>query len=36
MSKEHIDYVRHIFDECSYILSVSATLTKMNFLVMIL
>ena len=33
MSKESIEYLRHIQDECSYILSVSgAGLTKDSFL----
>ena len=32
MSKEPIEYVRHIHDECNYILSVSAGLSKDDFL----
>ncbi len=32
MSKEPIDYVRHILDECNYILSVCSTLKKDEFL----
>lgn len=32
MSKEPIEYIRHIYDECSYILSVSTNLSKDDFL----
>lgn len=32
MSKEPIDFVRHIYDECSYILSVCTNLTKEQFI----
>jgi len=32
MPKEPIDFVRHIFDECNYILSVCEHLTKEDFL----
>lgn len=32
MSKEPIEYIRHIHDECSYILSVSKNLSKDEFL----
>lgn len=32
MFKEPIDYIRHIYDECAYILSVSHSLTKEEFL----
>lgn len=31
MPKEPIDYVRHIFDECNYIISVCGKLTKDQF-----
>lgn len=31
MSKDPVDYVRHIFDECNYILSVCGHLTKEEF-----
>jgi uncharacterized protein with HEPN domain len=31
MSKEPLDYINHISDECNYILSVSAQLTKEEF-----
>ncbi len=32
MSKEPLDFIRHIYEECSYILSVSKDLSKDNFL----
>jgi uncharacterized protein with HEPN domain len=32
MSKEPIEYIKHIAEECSYIISVSAHLLKENFL----
>jgi uncharacterized protein with HEPN domain len=32
MSKEPIEFLRHIFDECVYLLSVSKELSKDNFL----
>ena len=32
MSKEPIEYIRHIQDECSYVLSVSKNLSKDEFL----
>ncbi|HET8827941.1 MAG TPA: DUF86 domain-containing protein [Pelobium sp.] len=32
MSKEPIDYVKHIFDECKYIYSVCGHLTKAEFI----
>jgi len=32
MSKEPIEYVKHIIDECSYIISVSNNLSKDEFL----
>jgi len=32
MSKELIEYIRHIHDECSYVLSVSKNLSKDEFL----
>ncbi len=32
MSKEPIDFVKHIADECSYIISVSNNLSKDEFL----
>lgn len=32
MSKEPIEYLRHIYDECSYLLSASKDLTKDDFL----
>ena len=32
MSKESIEYVKHIVDECSYIISVSVNLSKDEFL----
>jgi uncharacterized protein with HEPN domain len=32
MSKDPIEYIRHIQDECSYILSVSKSLSKDQFL----
>jgi uncharacterized protein with HEPN domain len=31
MSKDPVDYIRHIFDECNYILSVCGHLTKEEF-----
>lgn len=31
MSKEPIDYLKHIADECAYIISVTDELQKMNF-----
>ncbi len=32
MSKEPIEYIRHIYDECSYILAASKDLSKDDFL----
>ena len=32
MSKEPIEFIRHIYDECSYIISISQTLSKEQFL----
>ena len=32
MSKEPIEYIKHIFDECAYIISVSHDLSKDEFL----
>lgn len=32
MSKEPLEFIRHIYDECSYILSVSNDLSKEDFL----
>lgn len=32
MSKEPIDYVKHIFDECNFIISVSFNLNKEEFI----
>jgi uncharacterized protein with HEPN domain len=32
MSKEPLEFLRHIYDECSFILSVTAGLTKDQFL----
>ena len=32
MSKVPIEYIKHIFDECTYIISVSHTLSKDEFL----
>ncbi len=32
MSKDTIEYIRHIHDECSYIISVSQNLSKDEFL----
>ncbi len=32
MSKDTIEYIRHIHDECSYIISVSRNLSKDEFL----
>ena len=32
MSKDPIEYVKHIYDECTYILSVSQNLTKNEFI----
>ena len=32
MSKEPIEYIRHMNDECSYIISISQTLSKEEFL----
>lgn len=33
MSKEPIDFVRHIFDECNYILSVCEAMTMESFII---
>lgn len=33
MSKDHKEYLRHIQDECSYILSVSKNLSSEDFLI---
>ena len=32
MSKQPIEFIRHIHDECSYIISISQTLSKEQFL----
>ena len=32
MSKEPLDYIKHIFDECSFILSVTTEISKEDFL----
>ena len=32
MSKDPIEYIKHIIDECSYIISVSHDISKNNFL----
>jgi uncharacterized protein with HEPN domain len=32
MSKEPIDYIKHIAEECAYIISVSSSLSKDEFL----
>ena len=32
MSKQPIEFIRHIYDECSYIISISQTLSKEQFL----
>lgn len=31
MSKEPVEFLKHIFDECSYLLSVNKVYQKMNF-----
>ena len=32
MSKEPIEFLKHIYDECSYLLSINENLTKEDFL----
>ena len=32
MSKEPIEFLRHIFDECSFLMSVNKNITNDNFL----